>query len=315
MTFRWRGVFIFVLAASFVSVAAYTQHGQGAAPPQGAHGGGGGPMAAPPPDEVSVPDKGVTVPMLDFEGRTVVEVKINGKGPYRFLLGTTANLTLIDTALQKELGLPVAEAMAAPSGGGAAPTIVTINDLRMGEASVMGFMGAVLPLSGLWGGGPNAPRGIVSASLFSGYLLTCDYLKNHINIIKGELPKDDSISTFSYSESRPTVPVRIGGKSLRVQLDTGTGAGLLLANKFAQELPLAGPPTDAGKTRTTQGEFPVSKATSSGPIELGKFKLHSSEVSFSDARGPQVTGSLGSGMLRTFVVTIDVWNHLVRFAQ
>jgi len=315
MTFRRMGVFIVFGVAILSLSVAYSQHGHGAAPPQGAHGGGGA-MAAPPPDEVSVPEKGALLPMLDFDGRTLVEVKINGKGPYRFVLGTTATLTLIDSDLQKELGLSAAEGVTgAPTGGGSAPTIVTIQQIRMGDISINGFLGAVLPLSNLWsGGGANPPRGILSAALFSGYLLTYDYPKKRISIIKGELPKDDSLSTFSYSENRPTVPLRIGGRALRVQVDTGTDTGLMLANKFAQEVPLAAPPQDAGKTRTTAGEFPVTKAKASSPIELGKFKLDSSEVSFSDARG-QVSGTLGSGVLRSFVVTIDAWNHLVKFAQ
>ncbi len=310
MAFRRTGVFTGISATVLGLLVAYGQHGGPG--PQGGHGGGA--MAAPPPEEVVVPDKGVTLPMLDFDGRAVVEVKINGKGPYRFILGTTANLTLIDSGLQKELGLPLAEGVMAGPSGGNAPTIVTVGELRMGDVAVRGFMGAVMPVASVWStGGPNPPRGIVSANLFSGYLLTYDYPKKRVSIQKGELPKDDSITTFSYSESRPTVPLRIGGKTIRVQMDTGSGAGLMLASKFEKEVPLAAPPQGAGKTRTTTGEFPVTKGTLSAPIELGKYKL-GPEVSFSDSRG-QVSGTVGNSILRDFVVTIDIWNHLVRLAQ
>jgi len=315
MAFRRTGVFVFAVVVTVFLAGAYGQHGQGG-PPQGGHGGGGGPMAPPPPDEVLIPDKGASLPMMEFDGRAVVDVKINGKGPYRFVLGTTANLTLIDSGLQKELNLPQAEGVAAGPSGGNAPIIVTVEELRMGDATVRGFMGAVMPIAGLWtSGGPNPPRGIVSVNLFSGYLLTYDYPRKQFAIQKGELPKDDSVTTFSYSESRPTVPLRIAGKTIRVQMDTGSGAGLMLANKFEKEVPLAAPPQDAGKTRTTAGEFPVTKAAANGPIELGKYKLNLPEVSFSDARGGQVSGTVGNSVLRNFVVTLDVWNHLVRFAQ
>ncbi len=43
---------------------------------------------APAPANIEVPQNGVTIPMQDMGGRPVVELKINGKGPYRFILDT-----------------------------------------------------------------------------------------------------------------------------------------------------------------------------------------------------------------------------------
>ena len=42
----------------------------------------------PAPAGIVVPRDGVTIPMQDMGGRPVVEIKINGKGPYRFILDT-----------------------------------------------------------------------------------------------------------------------------------------------------------------------------------------------------------------------------------
>ncbi len=49
----------------------------------------------------------VTVSMRPSKGaRTIVEVKLNGAGPYDFMVDTGATVTVLDTALFDELGLP-----------------------------------------------------------------------------------------------------------------------------------------------------------------------------------------------------------------
>ena len=48
-------------------------------------------MQLPPPEKVEVPVAGVTVPLMgDVGGRPLVDVTINGNGPYPFILDTGA---------------------------------------------------------------------------------------------------------------------------------------------------------------------------------------------------------------------------------
>ena len=47
---------------------------------------------------------GASVPMLDVGGRPMVEINIDGKGPFPFILDTGATATVIDTGLAAELG-------------------------------------------------------------------------------------------------------------------------------------------------------------------------------------------------------------------
>lgn len=318
---------VFFVAALVFAPVALAQHG-----PTGQHGGGaqhagaqqgggqahgGGMMAGPPPPEsIEVPAKGTSLPLQEFGGRAVVEVKINGKGPYRFILSSTAMMTVIDAALSKELNLPVADGVQHAPSAGDAPAIVTIDELRLGDSTVRGFIGAAMSLSGLYAG-EGAPRGIVGASLFQGYLVTYDYPKKRVSIEKGRIESADAQSSFEYSETRPMVPIKVAGTPARVLLDTGNGAGLTLPLRFAQQLQLAAPPKEAGMTRTSAGEFPVSKAAVNGAIELGKFKLGLPEVSFSDARAgvAVATGAIGYEVLRNFMVTLDTWNRRVRLTQ
>ena len=273
----------------------------------------------PAPARIEVSRDGVTVPMQDMGGRPVVELSINGKGPYRFILDTGALTTVVSDELSRELSLTApAGVQVASVGGGAAPAVVLIHDVHIGDAALEDVIAAVMPLGGLLKG-ENAPRGILSAACFPGYLLTYDYPGKRISIKKGALASSDAKSIFQYAEDQvlPTVPVRIAGHDTQVHLDTGSAFGLTLPVKFLAELPLASQPREAGTARTGGGEFPVSIARVNGTIELGKYRLALDEVRFSDARpGPgPAAGNIGYDVLRDFVVTLDSKNRRIRLDQ
>ncbi len=96
---------------------------------------------------LDVPAGGTTVPMLDLGGRPMVDVRINGKGPYAVILDTGANVTAIDEALVNELGLD------SQSSGA-----FEIDELRLGDLVVHGFRAHAMRggLPGL--GGATPPR-------------------------------------------------------------------------------------------------------------------------------------------------------------
>lgn len=273
----------------------------------------------PVPASIEIPREGVTFPMQDMGGRPVVDLKINGTGPYRFVLDTGATTTVISEELSRELSLPAPAGMhVTVAGGGTAPAIVVIHDVRIGDAVLEGVIAAAMPLSVLLKG-ENAPLGVLSAASFPGYLLSYDFPGKRISIKKGALGSADAKRTFQYTEEQvlPTVPVRIAGHDTQVHLDTGSPFGLTLPVKFLAELPLASQPKEAGKVRTPGGEFPVSIARVNGTIELGQYKLDPDDIRFSDVRpGPApASGNIGAGVLRHFVITLDSKNRRIQLDQ
>ncbi|MFY9985138.1 MAG: aspartyl protease family protein [Chthoniobacterales bacterium] len=274
----------------------------------------------PEPASIKVPADGVTVPMQDMGGRPVVELRINGKGPFPFILDTGATMTVISEELSRQLSLSAPGDMhVVARGAGTPPRIVAIHEVRIGNAVLEDVIAGMMP-SGAFSVGGDAPRGVLTAASFPGYLLTYDYRGKRISIKKGSLAGADSKSIFQYSEDHllPTVPIRVAGHDTQVDLDTGSPYGLTLPVKFLTELPLATEPKESGKVRTGGGgEFPVSIARVHGVIEVGKYKLDAGEVSFSDARpgpGPS-TGNIGYEVLRHFVVTIDSKNRRIELDQ
>jgi hypothetical protein len=69
----------------------------------------------------------VTVSMRPSKGaRTVVAVKLNGAGPYDFMVDTGATVTVLDTALFQELGLPAESSSRITSSAGVTDQIRSV---------------------------------------------------------------------------------------------------------------------------------------------------------------------------------------------
>jgi len=256
--------------------------------------------------------------MESFGGRPVVEVSINGKGPYDFILDTGANITVVDAALSQELQLSSSGVSTALVGGGAGPQTVNISEMRVGEAQLHDMMAAAMPLGGFFKD-QGAPRGVLSAAMLPGYLLTFDYPGKQITLVTGELPRADEQSIFSYpsGEVIPTLPIKVAGIETRIHVDTGAPFGITLPMKFAKQVPLAAEPKEAKPVRTPQGEFPVSTAPVKGEIRIGKYIIVIDDVRFSDVNPGHSapTGQVGGDVLQHFAVTLDSKNHRIRLAQ
>ncbi len=133
------------------------------------------PADAPAAQKIELPAGGISVAMGDLGGRPIVEVSINGKGPYRFILDTGASVTVISDDLKDELALP-AGVSNAHTPDGASASLVRIDSLRVGDAALTGVFAGVAPLSRMFRS--EAPRGVLSASSFPGYLVIFDYAGN-----------------------------------------------------------------------------------------------------------------------------------------
>src|SRR5262245_23851530 len=124
--------------------------------------------------DLAIPDAGTQVPMSDAGGRPVVDVMINGKGPYPFLLDTGASFTVVNADLLTGL------AVSGDSGR------AHVDELRVGDALLRNMPVGRAPGLGL--GGANPPRGVLSALAFPGCLVTLDYRGRRVTIAKGALP-------------------------------------------------------------------------------------------------------------------------------
>ncbi len=257
--------------------------------------------------------------MLDWRGRPLVEVTINGRGPYRFILDTGASGTVIGMDLREELGLPAVAGVSAVTPSGVPATRVQVEQMRMGKVVLKNSFVAAMDLSGVLRGA-DAPRGVLSAASFSGHLLIFDYPGRRIQVRKGQLGPADGRRVFEYTAADllPTVPLRVAGREIPAHIDSGASAALTLPSRYKDELPLRDKPVEAGRARTVSGETAVYAAGVAGAIVLGEYELEIPQVRFADIRAALIPGkseraNIGYEVLRRFVVTMDSLNRRIRF--
>src|SRR5713101_5884884 len=104
----------------------------------------------PPPERIELRVPKTVVPMELFGGRPVVSVRVNDKGPFKFILDTGAAGTVVGEELAHELGLPDRGQTRAGRPGAGAPvpsTMPRIEKLEVGEADVSGLFAVSLNLS------------------------------------------------------------------------------------------------------------------------------------------------------------------------
>jgi hypothetical protein len=244
----------------------------------------------------------VTVPMLDYGGRPVIELTINGAGPYRVIVDTGATNSVLDPSM---------------TGGGTGP--VTLKTLAVGSLK---FDDVNVNSNSVFGGGAvpaDFPKGVLSAAQFPGYLMTFDFPAKTLTIAKGALPAADGKRIFQYGADQvlPVAPIRVAGHEYVIHVDTGSPVGVMLPLRYSKEVPLDGELKLVGKARTVAGEFEMFTATVTGTIEIGAFPIADHVVRFSDLRpGPQPgIGNMGSALLKDFRLTFDAANRRLRFEK
>jgi len=256
----------------------------------------------------------VTMPLTLMGNRPLVEVTIDGKGPYRLILDTGAAGSMLDLGLAQELGLPVLRGaeLSSPAGGEPIPSkIVGFDTMRMGDAVISDGTLEAAALKGFFDR-PDGPRGVLSAAVFEDYLLTLDYPGKRLVVRPGALPEPDGVDVIAYVEKDglPAVPVDLAGKSYLLHMDTGAPGAVILPLERADELPLVSPPKEIGRARTVNKDFSVLSAPLDGTLTFGRLTVSHPDIRFLEG---SEAGNVGFEILGRFAITIDRKHRRIRF--
>ena len=107
----------------------------------------------------------------------VVDVTINGRGPYKLVVDTGATFTCLDEGLARELSLPRRSGMrgiGAGTRGSGEVGLVSIESLAVGEARATDLTACTLDLSQLRKFAPNV-RGLLGLNVLRSYRVTFDF--------------------------------------------------------------------------------------------------------------------------------------------
>ena len=263
------------------------------------------PVEELPPAEIKL-DGAASVPLLIVNGRPVVEVFLEGKGPYKFAIETGARFVGITPRVVAALRL-------ARVGGDDEEPLVRVREIRVGGVRFAGITAVSLRF------GDKEIDGILGLNVFAELLLTVDAQSGVVRIESGQLPPVDEreVLTLKPIDALVGIDVTIAGKPFVAAVDT-RGAGMLTmmpalasTDTFSGPLREAGYASGAGIPRTEKktgrlaGDVRMGTFTVQRPIVL----VHATPADF-----PQVP-ILGSQLLNEFKFTLDQKHARIRFSR
>ena len=259
-------------------------------------------------------DGPVVVPFTQQGGHVVVDVFIDGQGPYLFQVDTYASIdACIDDDLAAELELPVTGTTQNSDGLTISTRdLVTLGELRLGEATFRDLTTLVDDYSWLGTRRGRPVQGLVGFTAFESLLVTFDYPGSRLVLEHGELSAQDAgVLAYSSRTGSPDVDLTLGELPLLVGIDTGFDGTLLLQQELAERLELASPPRKIGSARVAYTSFDLLEARLAEPVAFAGHSLPRLEVLFREGATHNL---MGRGILQVFAVTFDQQHSLVRFA-
>lgn len=256
---------------------------------------------------------GLTIISLDLNSkRPIVELRINGKGPYRFIFDTGSSGSVIDASLATELGLEVIgeDSMGTPGFDNVimskrvkAP-LVTFEGTDISKDATMNTMGLreMLPVDG-----------ILSPTFFLNDLITLDYPNSKLILGSGELDKaDKDVTPFRQKPRVINLDVFIDGNKLEAHLDSGNPGGFDIPFSLKDQLNFKNEPYEAGVINTPAASFKRWRATLIGDIKIGSVTYKNPEVNLVENFK---FVNFGYQILKNLRTTIDRKNSLIKFEK
>jgi predicted aspartyl protease len=260
-----------------------------------------------PPDKVEL-SAPMSVPMESSTGLPVVSARINGRGPYKFIIDTGAMHSVFSENLARELGLPsiAHAAMGRPGSTKPLPATVTrVAKIEIGSLTIEGVTAVFADLSAVFLKKAPDVQGVLSAAMVPGLLVTYNFPAREIEFRHGELPSEDGQTIFVWSAGNlPSLTADVGGQSVRMDVDTGAISGFVVDTAVANKLQWLEAPSEGEKIRTVDMETKTFTGRMNGIIRVGKFSFENPRLVYHDG-----FNNLGSAVLKDFVVTLDPKNR------
>lgn len=254
---------------------------------------------------------GVCAATVGFEfdsGRPIVEVTVNGEGPFPFVFDTGAPALYVMPALVERLGLETVGSteLASPLGGEPIETAtVRVDTISIAGRTIETSEAAVLTIDD----GGALGMGVVGPALFRGHgALEIDFAERTLTI--GATLPGGGTRWIPFGDDAPLldVPIRIGDITIPGHLDTGSPGVLTVPASFVDRLPLSGAVRTIGRGRTVNSEFEIRGAPIEAIARVGDAEIPLTQLRIMD----HSVANLGSGAVRGLTLHVDWVNE--RFA-
>ena len=257
-----------------------------------------------PPHSVHVPETAIEIPMSTLHGLPVVEVFINGAGPYRFVVDWGANIFAMSPKIAGDLKLPV---LGTDTMGNQNAYVTT---LSIGAAK---FQGLTAVLDKFFANADE--NGVIGRNVYEALLTTLDYPNQIVRFEAGELPPANGSDILTYTPTEggaPMLDLELDGKHFPAVVDTGASRWLIWPTSQSAQLKFISGPVEGGAASGPQlGVVKTQVGRLAGDIHFGAYALKQPLIEIIDR--PEIL--IGSRLLSNFAVTLDQKNLRIRLAR
>ncbi len=275
-------------------------------------------MPQPPPPDFAIAGgkSSTTVPFELFNNHIYVEVKLNGKGPFRVLCDT-GGANIVTPTLARELDLKSEGALQGRGVGEKSEDVglVKIQSLGVGEATLANQVFAVYPMEAFSAVEGTPINGLIGYEVFKRFVARVDYEHHLITLTvpsafayKG----DGTAVPFQFNAHIPQVEGEIDGIPGKFDIDTGSRTSLTVLGPFAEKHDLAAHYGAKLEAVTGWGVGGAARGlvTRAKVLRLGKVEVHDPVTELSLQKkgafvNPYVAGNVGAGVLKRFNITFD----------
>lgn len=245
-----------------------------------------------------------------------VPVRVNGRGPYDFLVDTGSVSDLVDTEVARELDIVAADPYDAAGAGEATLEVRTASGvaLALEGLELPPAVVDVAPVDVVVGRLEGRPlHGLLGHGFFARFPVELDYDRGLLTAAatgRGDAVRLELVRRHPFV----TASLSVGGRDFTAPflVDTGFRSALVLNSPFVREhglVELAGTTIEA-TTGSGIGGPTVERVGRIDRFDFGPFALRSVVTNFSQARAGtlaerNMAGIVGSEILRRFRVTFD----------
>jgi predicted aspartyl protease len=257
----------------------------------------------------------VVVPFSLIDNHIYVDVAVNGKGPFSFIVDTGAN-NILTPGTAKALGLTSEGCI--ETHGAAGPVsdsgVVRLSEIRIGDAVIMSQVVYVMPLPPVEVEG-IACAGVIGFETFRRFVIRIDYAAGTIMFIRPDSfdPSDaGSVIELKFYGHMPEVEGTFEGRPCKLDIDTGSRAELSLTKPFVDANALCNDHPERVDAIDGWGiNGPVrSRVIRSDGLRIGDVIVKDVVASMATEEHGALAdaaydGNIGSKLLKRFIVTFD----------
>ena len=214
----------------------------------------------------------------------VVEVMVNGKGPYKFMFDTGgAGEARLDTRLFNELALKVTDSVRTGDGSRKNDRWLPITELesiRIGNFTIPHPRALVRNYNK-----PGADQidGVIGLGYFENVLVELSFEKNQLIISNGKLNKETpGVIPFNFEKGVPVITAELNEKKLNLTFDTGNMGGLTFHSADITTDLINGEPKVVGRAQTLSNTFDIKETQLKLPLKIGSLVFENQAIALND---------------------------------